>query len=284
MDVDENSRSETIFDILNSFHTKRSGASASCSSTNGISLDLSIPTTAFRPQLHQLDFVEFISNNATGHHAASIVDESSINSRKSSRKQGKDGICVQLPNTGRFVYTTTTENISDIYRALGKEVNPIQKQSKSGGDKDFDSDSLRKLNDMTLAAKEAESSSSVTLSGTSKVSDPASVAKFQQGKNAVLDKSSGRNNESHGFSSSRPSNKGTISAAKSSVHAGRAAAMARMAAMGEDWPEEEELPGISRPSPTAINSSTGGLSRDANKQLNDAMQRQKKVVTAKRKG
>lgn len=58
---------------------------------------------------------------------------------------------------------------------------------------------------------------------------------------------------------------------------GKLAAMARLAALGEAWPEEEDLPGMAMPASSALNS--GNMSKEAY----NATQRQRKVQTAKRK-
>lgn len=57
---------------------------------------------------------------------------------------------------------------------------------------------------------------------------------------------------------------------------GKLAAMARLKALGEDWPEEEELPGMAMPSSSYLNSAT--FSREAS----NATQRQRKIQSAKR--
>ncbi len=54
---------------------------------------------------------------------------------------------------------------------------------------------------------------------------------------------------------------------------GRAQAMARMAALGEEWAEEEELPGKKMPLP-----STTAASVNVKKETQKAMQRSKKIA------
>jgi hypothetical protein len=62
---------------------------------------------------------------------------------------------------------------------------------------------------------------------------------------------------------------------------GKALAMAKMAALGEEWPEEEELPGFA---PTSQSLSSAGLpSKDAMKETNKSLHRQQKLNVAKRK-
>ncbi|RYH19553.1 hypothetical protein EON65_25910 [archaeon] len=58
---------------------------------------------------------------------------------------------------------------------------------------------------------------------------------------------------------------------------GKQAAMARLAALGEEWPEEEDLPGMSLP--VSSSTSAGAYSKEAF----DAAARIRKVQTAKRK-
>lgn len=261
MDVDENLPVESIFTIANSYHNKKSHMDPSSASTTAPrSIDLA-SNNEHRYHLHQIPIEQLMASASLEISRNQPIDEAAAGSNKISRKNGKDGICVQLPNTGRFVYASSKENMSDIYRALGKEIKDDKSQRKRGnGEQDFDSDSLRKMNDLAISAKEAETSSS----------GPSTSKPVANGKPDTVNKNN--------FT-------GRPSVTKPAVHASRAAAMARMAAMGEEWPEEEELPGMTRPNQTsAINSNTGSLSRDANKQYNDAMQRTKKVVTAKRKG
>jgi hypothetical protein len=64
---------------------------------------------------------------------------------------------------------------------------------------------------------------------------------------------------------------------------GKVAAMARMKALGEEWPEEEELPGFSLPSSTLV-SNAGLPSKDVTKEANKSLYRQQKLNVAKRKG
>lgn len=61
--------------------------------------------------------------------------------------------------------------------------------------------------------------------------------------------------------------------------AGKLAAMARLAALGEDWPEEEDLPGLSMPVSSSLAPSNSAVMKEAR----NSMQRQQKVVIAKRK-
>jgi DNA polymerase III alpha subunit (gram-positive type) len=62
---------------------------------------------------------------------------------------------------------------------------------------------------------------------------------------------------------------------------GKALAMAKMAALGEEWPEEEDLPGFA---PTSQSLSSAGLpSKDAMKETNKSLHRQQKLNVAKRK-
>ena len=68
----------------------------------------------------------------------------------------------------------------------------------------------------------------------------------------------------------------------SSVPSSKQAAMAKMAALGEEWPEEEELPGMKLPVTSSLNGS-GDVTKDTMKQFNNATQRQKKVIIAKKK-
>jgi hypothetical protein len=64
---------------------------------------------------------------------------------------------------------------------------------------------------------------------------------------------------------------------------GKVAAMARMKALGEEWPEEEELPGFALPSSSLV-SSAGLPSKDVTKEANKSLHRQQKLNVAKRKG
>lgn len=66
------------------------------------------------------------------------------------------------------------------------------------------------------------------------------------------------------------------------VQHGKVAAMAKMASLGEEWPEEEELPGMSHPSTSSLNKD-GDLTKSGMRQVHNAVQRQQKVITAKRK-
>lgn len=59
---------------------------------------------------------------------------------------------------------------------------------------------------------------------------------------------------------------------------GRAAAMAKMKALGQDWPEEEELPGYG-----VISSSSANINNDIRNEINKSTQRQRKVKTARSK-
>lgn len=63
---------------------------------------------------------------------------------------------------------------------------------------------------------------------------------------------------------------------------GYAAAMAKMKAMGQDWAEEEDLPGFSSSNPSSL-TSDGSLNKDVSKEANKALQRQKKLVVSKKK-
>eukprot|EP01039_Chlorochromonas_danica_P000376 gene376-409_t len=57
---------------------------------------------------------------------------------------------------------------------------------------------------------------------------------------------------------------------------GKLAAMARLKALGEDWPEEEELPGMAMPNSSYLNSAT------YSRETSNATQRQRKIQSAKR--
>jgi hypothetical protein len=72
---------------------------------------------------------------------------------------------------------------------------------------------------------------------------------------------------------SKPSNQAVAG------QSGKLAAMARLAALGEDWPEEEELPGLRMPISSSL--ATGNIS--VMKETQIAGHRQKKVQTAKKK-
>lgn len=67
---------------------------------------------------------------------------------------------------------------------------------------------------------------------------------------------------------------------------GRAAAMARMAVLGEEWPEEEELPGAftmaSSNVTTSGSAATAGVSKEVGKEVHIAHQRAQKIKAAKR--
>lgn len=279
MDVDDARSQSSMFDVINSFHRQKSSQSFLGTSSFKTSINLGAPSAPFR-HLHEYSINELTDGIDGITDISNKEAEQSSNSRKAPRKQGRDSLCIQLPNTGRIVYAKSTNEVSDIYKALGKNISGGQPQRKrNDSEQDFDSDSLRKLNDLTLAAQEASNSAS-QMPGVS-----SSRSKLSQSTQNVSNTTSNKGNSSKGSGGVSATSKAPGSSAKPAVHAGRAAAMARMAAMGEEWPDEEELPGFSRPNTSsAINSSTGTLSRDANKQLNDAMQRQKKVVTSKKKG
>lgn len=272
MDVDEPA-TVSIFGLLHSFH-----ASPTTHSTILTTVDTSqLPVS--KRQLHELTFDELTQQATSTAVLSGGVDDSGSSSRKVPRKPGKDGVCVQLQNTGRFVFAASMEQVSDIYRVMGRDVNAVKSSSQANA-ADTDTLPLRKMNELTLSASEAESA-------TLKTAPTSSSQKIKPGtgqnvRSVVgLKSSSQQQQQQHLKTGSAP----TPAAAKPTMNAGRAAAKARMAAMGEEWPEEEDLPGFSRPNPaSSVNASTGTLSRDASKQLNDAMQRQKKVVIAKRKG
>lgn len=63
---------------------------------------------------------------------------------------------------------------------------------------------------------------------------------------------------------------------------GRSAAMARMAALGEQWAEEEDLPGFSMPVTNSINTS-GQISKDVAKEANKSLHRNQKLSSAKKR-
>lgn len=67
---------------------------------------------------------------------------------------------------------------------------------------------------------------------------------------------------------------------KPSMTAGRSAAMARMAALGEDWAEEEDLPGMSMPISSNV-LRTGQVSSTVSKETNKSISRQQKLKVAK---
>lgn len=268
MDVDEPA-AVSIFSLVQSFRAAPSTPSTILATVNTSQL------AASRQQLHELTFDELTQRTASPAAITGSTEESGNTSRKAARKPGKDGVCVQLQNTGRFVFASNLEQVSDIYRVLGKDVHAAKSNSKGA---DSDSVPLRKMNELTLSVNEAESGTSKTSAAPASSSQKTKPNASQTNRPAVALSSAPQQQQQ------KPGTVPTIVASKSTMNAGRAAAKARMAAMGEEWPEEEDLPGFSRPNPSAVNASTGTLSRDANKQLNDAMQRQKKVVTAKRKG
>lgn len=268
MDVDEPA-AVSIFGLVQSFR-----AGPSTPSTILATVDTS-QLTESRQQLHELSFDELTQRTSSPAVVTSGATESGNTSRKAARKPGKDGVCVQLQNTGRFVFASNLDQVSDIYRAMGKDVNAVTSKIKSAADSD--GVPLRKMNELTLSVNEAESNASMTSAAPASSSQKAKPNASQTTRPAASSSTSQQQQQKPGTAPITPSSKPTM-------NAGRAAAKARMAAMGEEWPEEEDLPGFSRPNPTSsVNASTGTLSRDANKQLNDAMQRQKKVVTAKRK-
>ena len=267
MDVDEPA-AVSIFGLVQSFR-----AAPSTPSTILATVDTS-QLAASRQQLHDLTFDELTQRTTSPAVTSGTIDESGNTSRKAARKPGKDGVCVQLQNTGRFVFASNLEHVSDIYRVMGKDVHATKSNNKAA---DSDSVPLRKMNELTLSVNEAESGASKTSAAPASSSQKTKLSASQTNRPAVALSSTSQQQQQ------KPGAVPTTATSKSTMNAGRAAAKARMAAMGEEWPEEEDLPGFSRPNPaSAVNASTGTLSRDANKQLNDAMQRQKKNSEVRR--
>lgn len=95
-----------------------------------------------------------------------------------------------------------------------------------------------------------------------------------------------------GVFSKGSSSSGAVSSASKSQQqlgvgvGGRAAAMARMAVLGEEWPEEEELPGafssVSSNVTTSGSAATAGVSKEVSKEMHNAHQRAQKIKAAKR--
>lgn len=94
------------------------------------------------------------------------------------------------------------------------------------------------------------------------------------------------------------SNKSTLTGAPSALHSNtksiaekglpsatttaRSAAMARMASLGEEWPEEEELPGMKVSIPLSVSQVSGQVSKVVAKDVSNSTQRQRKLNSSKK--
>lgn len=175
----------------------------------------------------------------------------------------KKGQVVQLvlPGTGRMVFVKKVNDASELFRVLCQGSSSSSSHNAWIGNEDLSIQQLSLDN-----KKRPAGANGITSSGSNnaskkppnnKVMKEAPIAKL-----AVL--------------------VGTTATKKPSTNAmGSAAAKARMTALGEDWPEEEELPGFNPASSALANN--GGASKDALRMANNSMQRQKKVIIAKKK-
>lgn len=206
----------------------------------------------------------------------SLHNESETSNTTSSNKRHV------LHGTSRMAFGNTSE-LSDMFR---------QKSNKKG----LEVDDLH-VESITLASQSGEgasgksNTSSTNVKSGKQAAPPSTDAKLNS--NFPNKKPSGNTGKlpitskpgpTAGFGNKPIPGKPTPTSTPVSMNTqhGKATAMAKMAALGEEWPEEEELPGMSLPATSSLNK-IGDLSKDNMKNMHNAVQRQKKVIIAKKK-
>lgn len=208
-----------------------------------------------------------------------VLDAPPSNKQQRTDDNFHGAVRISIPHTGRMVFTSKDDDISDMYRAF-RQTADQQRQNRREQQRleTEEKETVHKLDRLELN----ESSASSSRSSFTAASNNKTGGKHTQGSGRI-DRNINQTKPQSAAKSKPPEPTLTPSSAsgKSTGNAGRAAAMARIAAAGDEWPEEEDLPGMSAPSSSVLQQS-GTLSRSANKQFNNALQRQKKVATAKK--
>lgn len=205
--------------------------------------------------------IDLDNNSAFVTHRNNIAlcqTSSASNTETGAKQNGTkkaSGVQLVLPGTGRMNFVKKFNDASELFRVLGKGGSSSSRDGASGNE------------DLSIEQLSLENKKR-----------PAGTTNGSADSN----KKPPNNNVVKGAPSAKAAVTGTGTTAKPSANAmGSAAAKARMAALGEDWPEEEELPGFT-PASSAL-ASGGGASKDAMKMAHNSMQRQKKVIIAKKK-
>lgn len=203
-----------------------------------------------------------------------------------------------MPGTSRMAFGNN-EQLSDMFQNKSKTHKTITTTNTSTSSKDMDVDDLH-VDKITLAATSSNGGNKSSSQGANKQSStkqaapPSTDAKLSGTFPNKKPNPGNTTTTSTASNSMKPKAPITTSASKptsapgkpaavsTNTQHGKAAAMAKMAAWGEEWPEEEELPGMMLPSTSSVNK-IGDLNKDSMKQMHNSVQRQKKVIVAKKK-
>lgn len=183
MDIDEPIRSQerSLYGVLRSYDSSSSStARRNLYLTTSAGLDLSSAHITGRKHLKDLDLSTFMADNET---------DGVSKGNKFPRKEAKSGVRLQLPNTGRMVFAASSSEVSDIYRALGKDLNAEhndQRPRQDGNDSSTADELLKKkMKHLNLDASTPSSSSGGIVDG--KDRKPTGGAS-KQGKNVPSQK------------------------------------------------------------------------------------------------
>jgi hypothetical protein len=257
MDVDVNSSSDMGESIYMFLQRSRANGRNSKLSTKRIDL------TDFTVQFQGIKSFDTL-----------FLDENqSINHRKYPRRQ--EGFRALIPGTGRIAFGSNVDQLSEIYKVLGKDsLNRPRNGADDGAD---DIDKIHKLDKLQLDGDSNKPQKQQKTGNSS--SNKTNNSQQSSGKSANhVNKTNNNNNPNK----STPINSNNTNSSTPVQSLAKTNAKAKMAAMGIQWAEEEELPGFSAPKTSSI-TATGNLNSDVNKQFNNSMQRQKKVIIAKKK-
>lgn len=240
-----------------------------------------------------------------------IIDESTFNIPTKDNSLAKKNVTNQvkyqryaLPATGRFAFGPQSE-ISEIYHYHAQN-----KQKESVDEMDVEEINLSNL---SLKPKEEisasvlpenpplkgkknkkndlEDTSSNKKQNTSKIEPTLSSSlseKVKDPKNAAKGPLATTSNKPNSQSFTKKSGNPYGLAPRGPIvgtgqTSGNALAKAKMAALGEEWPDEEELPGFSAPVSQSL-SAGGQPTKDVMKEASKSLYRQQKLNVAKRKG
>lgn len=223
MDIDDHVKKEvasnSLYHVFHQFKSKQLLAGGTKSNTI-------IDVGESNGQLHlstDVDLAAYLSTKVDEVHKDSAT-QSITDSRKQPRRDDANGVHVILPNTGRVVFASSIDDVSELFRVAGKDVNAEKRQKRQ--DERLDTSSLRKLKDLSLKAGNNENPASSKASAVK--SGPANSTSKDQAYTT----------------SKNPNLPVTVPGTKPSPNVARSVATARMAAQGEEWPEEEDLPGF----------------------------------------